>query len=218
MATKHLSLNKHFGRQRFQVSPSCSRNALAATNMQTIKYIIIILFVFTKVYSQTDTNTIKDFEKFITDNNNKLIGTTYPNFYLKNDKGIVTNEKLIGKVIFINFWTTFCRPCIAEMNSLNTLYETYKDDNKFKFISITSDDEQMIKNAIREFNIKYNIYKVTSKESYDLNLNNGFPTSIIIDTQGKIHYIKSGGSSDPIKANEIILKEIEPVIYKILKN
>jgi hypothetical protein len=76
----------------------------------------------------------------------------------------------------------------------------------------------MIKSATKQYNIKYNIYNVTRKEIYKLNLNNGFPTSIIVDAQGKIHYIKIGGSSDPIKANEMVLKEFGPIIDSLLKN
>jgi thiol-disulfide isomerase/thioredoxin len=183
-----------------------------------MKYLIIILFTCYKFYGQTDSTAVDHFLQRVEENNNKLITTKYPNFYLKNDKGVITNEKLIGKITFINVWTEFCAPCIAEMNSLNKLYEKHKDNKKFAFISLTSDDENMIKSATKQYNIKYNIYNVTRKEIYKLNLNNGFPTSIIVDAQGKIHFIKSGGFSDPIKADEMVLKEIEPIIDSLLKN
>ncbi|HZH66485.1 MAG TPA: hypothetical protein VEY10_16460 [Flavisolibacter sp.] len=54
--------------------------------------------------------------------------------------------------------------------------------------------------------------KDTEKETRRLNLNNGFPANIIVDKEGKIKFLVTGGSTDKVKASEIIMKEIYPKI------
>ncbi|MFW5890545.1 MAG: TlpA family protein disulfide reductase, partial [Marinilabiliaceae bacterium] len=40
----------------------------------------------------------------------------------------VTLEKFQGRPVFLNFWATWCPPCIAEMPSIQELYDDYKDE------------------------------------------------------------------------------------------
>lgn len=56
-----------------------------------------------------------------------------------NGKILSTNE-LKGKVVFINFWATWCPPCRAEMPSLNELYNKLKGDDHFVFLFLNEDD------------------------------------------------------------------------------
>src|SRR6185312_11914638 len=49
------------------------------------------------------------------------------------DGNILSSSMLQGKVVFINFWASWCPPCRAEMPSLNNLYQALKNDNRFVF-------------------------------------------------------------------------------------
>ena len=46
-----------------------------------------------------------------------------------------------GKVLFVNFWATWCPPCIKEMPSMKKFYSRYKDDPRFAFVAISTDDD-----------------------------------------------------------------------------
>ncbi|MDB5262341.1 MAG: alkyl hydroperoxide reductase [Adhaeribacter sp.] len=49
-------------------------------------------------------------------------------------------ESLKGKVIFMNFWATWCPPCIAEMPNIQSLYEKVKSEN-IAFVMVSLDDD-----------------------------------------------------------------------------
>lgn len=64
------------------------------------------------------------------------VSTTSSNttFSFTNAQGIpASTASLKGKVVFINFWASWCPPCRAEMPSLNELYKKLKDDDRVCF-------------------------------------------------------------------------------------
>ena len=68
--------------------------------------------------------------------------TTAAVFAFRDEDGnIISTERLKGKVVFINFWATWCPPCRAEMPSLNKLYNQLKDDKRFVFLFMNEDED-----------------------------------------------------------------------------
>jgi hypothetical protein len=59
---------------------------------------------------------------------------------------------------------------------------------------------------------KYKVVSLPEETIRRLNLNNGFPTSFILDRYGLIKFVKLGGSSDKKIANKIVLSEFYPKI------
>lgn len=49
---------------------------------------------------------------------------------------MINTEDLKGKVVFINFWATWCGPCIAEMPSIQVLYDKFKDNPNVVFLIV----------------------------------------------------------------------------------
>ena len=140
-----------------------------------------------------------------------------PGFYLKRFTGTqIFNSKtfsstdLTGKYIFIDFWGTWCEPCIKLFPSLKNIVQKLKTKygNQFEFVSILYDKKENIEKAkslIKDLDIegtyvldprgesvKNSIIKILSVECY--------PTSIVVDPKGKI-VIRGCG--------EEVLKEIK---------
>ena len=69
------------------------------------------------------------------------VGFTAPDFTLVDTKNRTwTLSELKGKVVFINFWATWCPPCRQELPSMQELFMSMPGD-KFKMLSILSNDE-----------------------------------------------------------------------------
>ncbi|GIS42302.1 MAG: hypothetical protein Ct9H90mP15_03420 [Candidatus Neomarinimicrobiota bacterium] len=48
------------------------------------------------------------------------------------------------KILFINYWATWCNPCLAEMPNMAELYNEYKDNNEIVFLYLSKEDAQTI--------------------------------------------------------------------------
>ena len=65
-----------------------------------------------------------------------------PSFSFINRNGqTLTTGDLKGKVVFINFWASWCPPCIAEMPSINSLYNKLKDNPRVLFVCVDADSD-----------------------------------------------------------------------------
>lgn len=67
------------------------------------------------------------------------VGEQAPDFKIKDQNGReIKLSDYRGKVVFLNFWGTFCIPCIQEMPEMEIMHNAFKD-RKFQMIAITID-------------------------------------------------------------------------------
>ena len=118
-------------------------------------------------------------------------------FTLKSLEGKELNfEEQRGKVVFINFWATWCAPCIAEMPSIQNLYEVYKDDANVSFVMINIDDKKSkAKQFIDKKNYTFPVYFAASTLIPKVYSTKGIPATFVIDKEGYIVYKKTGMAS-----------------------
>ncbi|WP_282134096.1 TlpA family protein disulfide reductase [Seonamhaeicola maritimus] len=118
-------------------------------------------------------------------------------------------KSLRGKHVMIDFWGTWCGPCIQEMPTVKAYSEKYKD--KLVIIGIDSGDT---KDRIMNFVAKndYKWLQLMSKkgigsDNFVAKFNvNGFPTKFIIDPEGKIIGRYVGGSEEAFNLLDEVLK------------
>ena len=104
-------------------------------------------------------------------------------FYFRDLKGNTKRlDEYRGEVIFINFWATWCTPCIAEMGSLTRLYKKHKNNVKFFFISFEED------NVIKKFrdSEEYKIPMYKGLGGSELFKIQSWPTTMIISKSGEL--------------------------------
>ncbi|MDB5019959.1 MAG: thioredoxin [Pedobacter sp.] len=108
---------------------------------------------------------------------------------------VINLESLKGKVIFLNFWATWCPPCQAEMPSINKLYARFKDDPNVVFIMVDADSDLV---KARKFLDKKRytlpVYQAASDIPEQL-FKGSLPTTIVFDKKGRISFNEEGAAN-----------------------
>lgn len=100
-------------------------------------------------------------------------------------------EKFKDQVVFINFWATWCPPCIAEMPTIEKLYQTYRD--KIGFAMISNEDIGMIEDFRNRNKYTFPVYQIEMKIPKVFNLSI-IPATFIISPDRKIALKHVGGA------------------------
>ena len=96
---------------------------------------------------------------------------------------------LKGKVVFINYWATWCPPCRAEMPSIQSLYNDYKD--KVVFLFLTSDDKAKVEKFYKDNNYDLPTYNMLTKSPSEISTKS-IPATFILDKQTKLAMAEYG--------------------------
>lgn len=146
--------------------------------MKKLFFLFIFLFIqyfaFESIFAQKNQNLFKAPE------------ISLDAIYNKADRDIPTLKSLRGKIVVLDFWATWCSPCIAAIPNLNKLSEEYAE--KIQFIGITDDSKNKVENFLKKREIKYWIGIDSDKSDFENYNVVGLPTIIIINSNGYIIY------------------------------
>jgi thiol-disulfide isomerase/thioredoxin len=140
-----------------------------------------------------------------------LIGAVRPNFILPDVNGEMREvSEWDGNVVILNFWATWCTPCLKEIPEFIQLQEIYGEQG-LQFIGIALQEAEDVKPFMQKIAMNYpsllGIEKVTEVAKSFGNRFVVLPYTVVIDRDSKIVYIHSG----PIK-----YEETEALIKSIL--
>ena len=123
-------------------------------------------------------------------------GQTLEYFSLEDLEGEwQTFDDLKGtKVTVIDFWATWCGPCVKAMPKLNTLYEELVEEG-VAVIGISCDGPRsvgLVDPVVNSMSITYPILKDIDCELKNAHGYQDFPTLLILDNQGEIAFVHEG--------------------------
>ena len=98
-------------------------------------------------------------------------------------------ENTKGKVVLVNFWATWCPPCVAEMPSLQSLYNDYND--KVVFMFVAQDKVEKVSAFIAKKEYSLPVY-YSKTEAPSILTSKTIPTTYVINKEGKIIIAKTG--------------------------
>jgi peroxiredoxin len=174
------------------------------------KYILIVLVMLlfflgcgskseqTEDQQSSDTNSEK-YEQQVnenTDRDNKLSSLGFliptqtisaPDFILNNlEAHSISLSSLRGKVVFINFWGTWCQYCLLEMPSIQRMYDQFKHKD-FEVLAINvNDTPAAAKSYVKENKLTFPVLldlEYKASQTYGVR---GFPTTYIVDKSGNL--------------------------------
>ena len=127
------------------------------------------------------------------------------------ENNIFTIQDYKGKNLFINYWATWCNPCLAEMPYMAELYENYKDEEDIIFLYLSREKLETIKNykPKDESLQQLPIYKIITDDEFFAT--SGIPTTFIINSDGEVT-VKDLGSA--FWNDESVFKFIDNLIGK----
>jgi len=92
-----------------------------------------------------------------------------------------------GKVVLLNFWATWCPPCRAEMPSMETLYQAYKDQG-FEILAVSSDVQgaAIVQPFMEKYRLSFPALLDTTGRVNGMYGVRSIPTSYLLDRQGQV--------------------------------
>ncbi|MGB7841314.1 MAG: TlpA disulfide reductase family protein [Salinimicrobium sp.] len=128
---------------------------------------------------------------------------------LINSKGEKVNMKQFqGKVIFLNFWATWCPPCIAEMPGINNLYKEVRNDN-VEFIMVSLDQNfEKAKKFRNNKGFEFEIYQAAGPVP-QMYSSRSIPTTYVIDADGNLALTHLGMGNFDTKDFQQFLKKLQ---------
>jgi len=92
-----------------------------------------------------------------------LVGTSYSFVFEDLDGNEVNLDEMYDKTIFLNFWASWCKPCLKEMPSIKKAHHQLKDTN-YEFVLVSDDNPMKIVNFQRKYKYPFmHLYSPVSK-------------------------------------------------------
>ena len=134
-----------------------------------------------------------------------------PDFSLKDINGTVFNlSNYKNKIIFLDFWATWCPHCIAAIPAVNELHKSNATNPNVAILSIVNEKQsKVVKQFIKRHKINYDVLLGDDQVRKDYEVGS-FPSFFIMDTNGEIVWHHEGYS-------DVLKKEWDNVIDKLIK-
>ena len=160
-----------------------------------ILFLIIILVPSAKALVMQGLMEIGLFKPSIDKPKNTLKADLSAIKFKDSKNNMVSLSDFKGKVVFVNFWATWCPPCLAEMPSVNKLYQQFEDEDSVIFLLVDADSNFTKAQAYFDRK-KYTMPIYTFASSLPKEIYSGsLPTTVVFDKKGRIAYNGVGAAN-----------------------
>jgi thiol-disulfide isomerase/thioredoxin len=132
------------------------------------------------------------------------VGEPVPNFTLVDLEGNqISLGDFRGKTVFVNFWTTWCPPCRAEMPEIEAIHQEYKDKDVVVIGIAIMEPEDVVRQYVEQGSYSWTfVLDDSGKVASDYRVT-VIPTSFFIDQAGIIQAANIGGMAKQAMENKL---------------
>ena len=121
------------------------------------------------------------------------VGDTAPAFNLLGiDGNVHHSDQYKGKSLVINFWGTWCEPCIREMPALQAQAEKWKDQDVVVLGINVGEDQMAVENFVKQLKINFTVLLDPNKQAVQSYGISPLPSTLFVSADGKIRNIHIG--------------------------
>ncbi|MEN8203043.1 MAG: TlpA disulfide reductase family protein [Bacteroidota bacterium] len=123
----------------------------------------------------------------------------------RNAEATLNFSDLRGKVVFLNFWATWCPPCVAELPEIQRAYEKHGDE--VAFVLVTDQEAGVVEAFMNKHGYELPVFYLRSglPEAFS---HRSIPTTYIISKEGRIVSEKSGAVNWDSKATDKMFESL----------
>jgi cytochrome c biogenesis protein CcmG, thiol:disulfide interchange protein DsbE len=115
------------------------------------------------------------------------VGDQAPDFEIRTDAGLTLSPASFGgKVLVLNFWATWCPPCVQETPELEALHKELKDSGVVVLGISVDKNEKKYKDFLRRFGVTYQTARDPEAVIGDRFRTYKYPETYVIDRTGKV--------------------------------
>lgn len=167
---------------------------MARVNRETVVYGLALVLVAAMVYRVQ--GYLRVYEV--------LAGDRAPGFHLEDSQGLgVSLDDYRGKMVLLNFWATWCPPCVQEIPSLNATYDIFREDGLVVLGISVDEDADQYSEFLEDFRVTFPTARDPERQVSRRYGTLKYPESYLISRDGKVlrKYIGSENWLRPEIAN-----------------
>ena len=169
---------------------------------RTAKVILLLLFLGGSLAIHWKVKGLKGFElpvnrRSVEQTSQYWIGTKAPDFTSSTTDGtLIKLSEYRGQVVLVNFMTSWCPPCEAELPALNGFSEKWKDSGVVVIGVDVQEEPAKVANFVKEMAIPFPVVMDEYGEIARAYGIDGFPTTVIIDEEGIVQFFHTNAIFD----------------------
>jgi peroxiredoxin len=143
-----------------------------------------------------------------------VVGTPVEDFQLVDLSGKMQSlSQYRGKIVLVNFWATWCKPCTTEMPAMQAIYDKLRDKG-FVVLAVNElEDDAKVREHIKQYGHTFPVLMDRDNKVANQFGVFGLPVSVFIDQEGRVQEYIKGGLLTEQKIDETVarIQKQEPV-------
>ena len=144
-----------------------------------------------------------------------VVGTPVDDFQLADLSGTMHNlSQYRGKIVLVNFWATWCKPCTTEMPAMQASFDKLRDKG-FVVVAVNElEDDVRVREHIKQYGHTFPVLMDRDNKVANQFGVFGLPVSVFIDQEGRVQEYIKGGLLTEQKIQEIVARLQAPAMLK----